>query len=146
MWKPQQNGWKVEEIFQSGANRQRQKIGEKDRVRNLAQDCIICKQKDFYKGKQNKTKKNPQENGRDKNQRNNSWKLSHLQGHVSKDWATKCPAQWVKPDPTTTRLYEILEHWWQKENSLFQASRQETEITCEGTRNNMALHSTEKRF
>lgn len=59
MWKPQQNGWKVEEIFQSGANRQRQKIGEKDRVRNLAQDCIICKQKDFYKGKQNKTKKNP---------------------------------------------------------------------------------------
>lgn len=41
----------------------------------------------------------------------------HENFHIFKDMyqqtelATQCPAQWVKPDPTTTQLYEILEHW-----------------------------------
>lgn len=48
----------------------------------------------------------------------------HENFHIFKDMyqqtelAIQCPAQWVKPDPTTTQLYEILEHWWQKEDSL----------------------------
>lgn len=49
-------GWvgdKVEEIFESGTKRQRQKVGENIRIFSLVQECIICKEKDFYKEKKN---------------------------------------------------------------------------------------------
>lgn len=99
----------VEEIFQSGAKRQRQKIGEKIRVRNLVQECIISKQKDFYKEKTKQTNKHRKMEG------TKIKEIIHENFHIFKDiyqqteGAMKCPAQWVKPDPRP--ISEILEHW-----------------------------------
>lgn len=42
---------KAEEILRSGAKKQRQTIEEKITIRSLVQQCIRCKQKEFYKEK-----------------------------------------------------------------------------------------------
>lgn len=106
------------------------------RIRSLAQEWLVCQLKDFYKGRRKKPR-------RDKNQR-----IIHKIFASSRTYSNRLNgllcAQHKGWNQTHTKihLYEIFQHWCQKDDSAsFQIGNEE--ITRAGTRINMASHSSQ---